>query len=249
MKDNHYKIDDNTYQAPMHGFARDYEYKVVKQSETSITFIFSSNEQTVKMYPYQFRLYTKYELDNNKLHCSFEVENCNDYEMLFSLGYHTGLMCPLDNTKVIEDYSLIFEKKETPVEILCNEEGLLSGEQRVYFENKDTIKLHNKLFKASFILSQLKSDYVSIVENTTGRYVKVSIKDVPYVVFWSTPDNVKFICIEPWYGLPDDCNTDGQFAKKPGIQSINAGECFTCIQTIEIGKQRKDGLNGTEYIS
>ncbi len=236
LKENIYKLEGKDYHSPMHGFARDYEHELVNQSETSVTFILKSNEETLKLYPFQFKLYTTYELDNNRLNCSFEVVNCGNFEMPFSIGYHTGLMCPFDSTKAIEDYSIVFEKEETPVELLSNSEGLLSGEQRVYFDKKNIIKLNNKLFQSSFILSQLRSDYVSIIENSTGRNVKVNIKDFEYVVLWSMPDNVKFICIEPWHGLPDMYNTDGQFDKKPGIQKINAGEHFACTQTIEINR-------------
>lgn len=236
LKGNNYKLEGKDYQLPMHGFARDYEHELVKQSKTSITFVLKSNEETFKMYPYRFKLYTRYELDNNKLNCSFEVVNSGNDEMLFSIGYHTGLMCPFDSTKTIEDYSIVFEKEETPVQLFCNAEGLLSGEQRVYFNKENTIKLNDKFFPTSIILSQLRSDYVSIIEENTGRFARISIKDFEYVVLWSMPDNVKFICIEPWHGLPDMYNTDGQFDKKPGIQKINAGEYFTCTQTIEINR-------------
>lgn len=223
----------------MHGFARDYEHEVCMRNETSIVFGLVSSSQTLKTYPYEFRLLTKYELDENKLHCSYIIENCNECTMPFSIGYHTGLMCPFNSAKAIEDYSLIFEKKETPVEIICNEKGLLSGEKRVYFHDEDNIKLHNKMFPSSFILSQLKSDYISLVENSTGTYVRIYIGDFPYVVLWSTNDNIKFICIEPWYGLPDACNSDGQFNKKHGIQKLGIGESFSCKQTIEIGRLEK----------
>ena len=141
LKGNTYKIHGKDYNSPIHGFARDYEHELVQQSDTSITFLLNSNEETFKMYPYQFKLYSRYELEDNKLNYSFEVENCSDNEMLFSIGYHTGLMCPFDNTKTIEGYSLLFEKEETPIEILANSEGLLTGEERVYFDNKNIIKL------------------------------------------------------------------------------------------------------------
>ncbi len=236
LKEDKFKVDGRLYKGAFHGFARDIEHEISNKTSDSIVFVFNSNEQTYARYPFEFRLYTEYKLQNNRLHCSFKVENCNDYEMLFNIGYHTGFMCPFDNTTPIENYSLVFEEKETPVELVCNEEGLLSGEKRIAFKNKDTIHLSKGLFEnGSFVFSGLKSDYVSIVEKGTGRYVKVFFKDFPYVVFWSPPGEIKFVCIEPWYGLPDLCNTDGELTNKLGIQRINPNDVFCCTQTIEIG--------------
>ena len=235
VKDDKYKVDGKVYEGTIHGFARDYEHEVLSTTDSSIVFVFSSNEQTFARFPFEFKLYTEYKLENNKLHYSFRVENCNDYEMLFNIGYHTGFMCPFDNAASIENYSLVFEKKETPFELVCNEEGLLSGEIRIAFENKDTIELSKVLFEnGSFILSELKSDYVSIVEKGTGRHVKVYIKNFPYVVFWSAHSDIKFVCIEPWFGLPDSSNSGGELAYKIGIQRINPNDVFSCTQTIEI---------------
>lgn len=235
LKDDRYVVEDETYESTLHGFARRYEHKLVEYSDTSITFLLSSNEETLKMYPFDFNLYTIYTLENNKLHFSFKVENCNNKEMPFSIGYHTGLICPFNEKKSIEDYSLIFDKEETPVQILCNDKGLLNGDERIYFNNEKEIKPISAKLTASIVLSKLKSNCIKIIENSTGRYVSVSIKDFPYVVLWSADENIKFICIEPWYGLPDLYNTDGQFDKKTGIQKLMPGESFNCTQTIEIG--------------
>ncbi len=235
VKDDKYKVDGKVYEGAIHGFARDFEHEISHRTSDSIVFVFNSNEQTFARYPYEFKLYTEYKLENNRLHYSFRVKNCNDYEMLFNIGYHTGFICPFDNTTPIENYSLVFEEKETPVELVCNGEGLLSGEIRIAFENKDTMDLSKGLFEnGSFALSELKSDYVSIVEKGTGRYLKVYIKNFPYVVFWSAHGDIKFVCIEPWFGLPDSCNAGGELANKLGIQRINANDVFSCTQTIEI---------------
>ena len=235
LKGDKYKVDGKVYQGAIHGFARDYEHVISSRTSDSIVFVFNSNEQTLALYPFEFKLYTEYKLENNRLHYSFRVENCNDYEMLFNIGYHTGFLCPFDNSTPIENYSLVFEKKETPVEFMCNEEGLLRGEKKTSFEDKDIIHLINGIFEnGSFALSNLKSSYVSIVEKGTGRYVKVFFENVPYLVIWSPPGDIKFVCIEPWYGLPDFYNADGELANKVGIQKISPNSTFSCTQIIEI---------------
>ncbi|HBR01990.1 MAG TPA: hypothetical protein DD738_05210 [Ruminiclostridium sp.] len=244
LKNDQYTVSGRTFKLPMHGFARDFEHIALEQDKTSVTFLLGSNNESIKLYPYCFRLYTRFELAEHRLIHSFRVENLNDAEMLFSLGYHTGYKCPFDDSHSIEDYSLIFDEKETPVEILCHD-GFLSGEKSVYFENRRCIPLGDELFPASFILSNLKSDFVSLVEKDTGRAIKVSIQNFPHVVFWSAPGKVKFVCIEPWYGLPDPNNTVGRLDQKPGIQKLRPNQHFACKMTIDLGKQ-EDTINFNE---
>ncbi len=236
LKDNRTIINNQYYESSIHGFARDYDHSVIQRDNTSITFLFAENNETLKKYPYYFRLYTIFQLVSNRLIQTFEIENVSQEEMYFNIGYHTGYNVPFDESHSISDYSLVFEEEETPIEILCTDGGLLSGKQKIYFENRKVIPLHDELFPTSFILSDLSSDHVSIVEKDTGRSVRVGIKGFPYVVFWSTPQKVNFVCVEPWYGLPDPYDTEGLFSNKPGIQKLQPGKHFTCIQTIEIEK-------------
>lgn len=36
------------------------------------------------------------------------------------------------------------------------------------------------------------------------KAVEVGIKDIPYLLLWSAAtEKLEFICIEPWYSLPD----------------------------------------------
>lgn len=157
LKGDKYTYNNETYKSTIHGFVRDYEHSIAESSETSCTFVFQSNDETLSKYPWSFRFYTIFKLENNRIKHIFKVENLDNKEMYFSIGYHTGFMCPFDNEHTIDEYVLKFEKEETPIEILCNDSGLLSGGERLYFENKDTIPLHDKLFPSSFILSNLKS--------------------------------------------------------------------------------------------
>lgn len=235
LKDKRYILDNRTYEYDIHGFASQFEHIVTKQNDDCITFTFSDNEETMSAYPYHFRLYTVFKVSGNQLTQTLKVENANDGDMYFSIGFHTGYKLPFDNEHTIKDYNIVFDRVETPREILCNNAGLLSGEEKFYFKSQRTILLHHELFtNGSFILTDLKSDYVSVVEKDTGKAICVGIKDFPYTVFWSTPNEMKFLCIEPWYGLPDMHNTDGDFKKKPGILKLTSGDAFSCQQTIEI---------------
>jgi galactose mutarotase-like enzyme len=235
LKEQHYYINNKEYKSGIHGFAGNYEHVVTDHGRESITFLLEDSDETLKIYPYRFRLYSVFEISGKRLTQTLRVENTNDGDMYFSAGFHTGYKLPFDAEHVIDDYCIVFDTDETPYEIMCNSSGLLSGGKRLFFENKRTIPLHHRLFaNDSFILSGLKSEHVSIVEKDTGKAIRVRIKGFPYTVFWSTPNEVRFVCIEPWYGLPDMHDTDGDFTKKPGILKLSPCQSFSCQQTIDI---------------
>lgn len=235
LKNGIYVHDDISYECSIHGFARYFEHKTAQMANNSITFVMEDSAETLKLYPFKFRLYTTFSLEGKKITHAFRVENVNTYEMPFSIGYHTGYMLPFENDLKAEDYHLIFDCDETPTEILCHAPGFLNGKKQSFFKEDNSIDLDKRLVD-SYILTNLKSKHVSLVEKKTGNAVKVGIEGFPYVVFWSMQDKIDFVCIEPWHGLPDSCDTDGRFDEKPGIIKLAGGESFECRQTIEIIK-------------
>lgn len=234
LKDDRYLLGDRTFQATQHGFARDCEHRLVGQKDRSIRFSLSDSGETLEKYPFRFRLFTGYELEENRLTCSLQVENPGPAELPFSIGFHTGYLCPFDSAHSIRDYSVVFEQKETADEILCDGNGLLSGEKARFLDGRDAMPLSDETFPHSFILENPKSRWIALRENGSGRAVRVHLSDFPYVALWSTPHRVPFLCVEPWHGLPDRADTDGQFLRKPGLRKIGAGQTFRCSQTIEI---------------
>lgn len=238
LKNGRYLLEGGEYQGELHGFARNCEHTLLSQESATLVLSLCDSEDTKALYPFSFSLSVVYLLNDNRLTCRFQVENRETARTLpFSIGYHTGYLCPFDEKHTIEDYRLVFEKNETVNDLLTDENGLMSGQTRPYLTGHREIALHNKLFPSSFVLEGLDSSYVGIVENETGREVRVHCPDFPYVVFWSTAEQVPFICIEPWHGLPDNADTDGNFLNKPGLRTLQPGERFSCEQEIEIIKK------------
>ncbi len=232
LVDDRYTIGGKSYRMPLHGFVRDYEHEVTFAGEDRLSLRFTQNEETLRSYPFAFTFETHYRLEENRLDCTFEITNTGDEELPFSVGYHAGFTCPFDSSRPVEDYSLVFEKRETANQLLGN--GFLSGEEQICLRDENCIPLHDRLFPQSITLKGLESSYIGIVEQGSGREVRVWIEGFPYVTLWSTPEKVPFICIEPWYGLPDRADTDGDFLKKPGLQRVQPGERFCCTQRVEI---------------
>src|SRR5690554_6239527 len=90
LLDNTYYVDGKPYQLPQHGFARDSKFLLLKQTETSVHFMLESNLETLKIYPYPFKLHITYMLQDRKLQVIFQVENPSNDTMLFGIGAHPG---------------------------------------------------------------------------------------------------------------------------------------------------------------
>ena len=90
LKDDVMHYGGKEYNVPKHGFANHNEFTLSEKTENSITLSFSSNENTLKIYPFDFIFSVKFELNDNKLNVYYIVENTSNKNMYFSLGAHEG---------------------------------------------------------------------------------------------------------------------------------------------------------------
>lgn len=232
LRNSEYRLNERKYSMQLHGFARNCEHSLVSLEANKAVFRLVQSESTLAQYPFPFQLDSVFILEGSKLNYSFEVTDTGSERLPFSIGYHTGYRIPFDKQHTTEDYSIVFEKKETPTQLL--EAGLLTGETYVPMRDERVMPVRRDMFPQSYVLKGIQSEYVGIVENKTGREVRVTFKDFPYLLMWSTQREVPFICLEPWCGLPDRMDFEGSFLEKPELQIISPGECFCRTQTIEI---------------
>ena len=236
IENNSYGIDGVEYRLTQHGFARDMEFNVIAENESSLLFELTSNLETKKVYPYDFILHIGYRLISNKLEISYNVENTGTILLPFSIGAHPGFRVPLNVEEKFEDYYLEFEKEETLNRILF-EGGLLSGKyEKDYLKSTKIIPLSHALFENdALIFRGHESNYISIKSKKSNRVLKVGIADFPYLGIWSPPGKkAPFVCIEPWYGIADTRGAAKAFKEKEGRIILNKGEQFACHYSFEI---------------
>ncbi len=236
VENNSYSFEGKDFKMSQHGFARDRQFKVESQTSDSIVFSLDSDEESSKIYPFQFSLFVMYTLITDKLEISYKVVNKDSKKIYFSIGAHPGLVCPFQENESFEDYILEFEKPETATRHFFAG-GLLNGNiQEKYLENSQTIPLSYDLFKDdAIILEGLVSEYVDLKSTKSGKYLRFYFKDFPLLAFWTKPGmNADFICIEPWFGVADIKGRKENFSQKPFIQSLNIDDKFNCQYAIEI---------------
>lgn len=96
--------------------------------------------------------------------------------------------------------------------------------------------LTRELFSGDALVFETPEKTDVIFSNTADdRNVKISYENMPFLGIWSPyPAEAPFVCVEPWCGIADDDQTDGNIATKFGINELLPDEKFECKYTIEI---------------
>lgn len=241
VKEDTYRIKSKAYKMGKHGFARDCRFETVEQREDMVLFRLVWNEKTLAVFPYKFELDVRYLLDGATMEVSYEVKNAGQDTMYFSIGGHPGFNCPLTGganaspEPAFEEHYFEFDEKETAAVICINKDGLLKREAVPFLKDTDKIPLSHELFKDdALIFAGLKSNRIALRNTRNEKGVSLDFTGFPYLGLWTKPDKAPFVCIEPWYGLADYEDFDGDFSQKEGILRLDEGEIFDCKYSISI---------------
>ncbi|MBB6461136.1 aldose 1-epimerase family protein [Flammeovirga kamogawensis] len=237
VEDGVYEVDGITYKLPQHGFARDMEHKLITQDELSCIFELRFNHETMEKYPYKFVFRTIYEIKNNKLSISYQVDNLDTEEIYFSVGAHPGFNTDFIKDTSFEDYTIEFSEQEEFQQLLLDD-GLRSGAIKENALNGSKfLPLHYDTFKDdALIFDHFKSEYLDIfTKRDESRKLRIGFKNWPLLGIW-TPvgKEANFVCIEPWYGVADLRDESHDFKEKYANQKLPEGETFGCTFTVEI---------------
>ncbi len=238
VNNNSYTYQGQTHAMTRHGFARDSEFQLVKQTPTSATLRLSDNAATLVNYPFAFDLDICFSLQNNRLTVAYQVHNRSDQVMPFSLGAHPAFACNWQAGDAITDYYLEFEKLETSSYVQFN--GVALGRKRhACLQQSRQLLLTETMFDIdSLIFDDLKSEAITLRSHKAAsaeQWVRVEYAGFPYMGIWSKP-KAPYICIEPWYGVDDYEDASGDVMEKEGVQILPPHTQFECQYHIVVGK-------------
>jgi galactose mutarotase-like enzyme len=227
LKNNSYQIHQKTYSLLRHGFARDFNFDLIEKTENKAVFSLMYNKETLSVYPFMFELLIIYTLVESGLEINYIVKNLSNQKMPFSLGAHPAFGIDGD----IEDYSLEFQNKNNLVTYHIENDLLNNKTSTIVLENK-RLNLNYKLFeKDAIVLKNQPTTFVKLLKNNE-QILKINFLDFPYLGIW-TKNNAPFICIEPWFGIADNINTNSNFYEKEGIQILDIKGEFSSMISIE----------------
>ncbi len=228
LKGDAYKIGEESYSLGKHGFARDSAFDVVKWNPTEIVLSLKSSPETYTSYPFHFDFRVGYRLEENSIIQSFEVINTDSQTLPFSFGAH-----PAFNANPIDGHYITFDQNEDQESVII-EDGVRGDKTKpVFDENK--IQLTQNIFdEDALIFSKLNSNSVVLKNNEGESQVRVEFEGFPFLGIWAKP-KASYVCIEPWCGIADHKDHNGNIFEKEGVMVLEAGNRMEKSITMTFG--------------
>lgn len=124
-------VNGREYPIEKHGFARKREFSVAERGRDFIAFRLLADEETKKVFPFDFAFTVRYRLFENAVEVVYETENAGTEPLYFSCGGHESFALE----KPIEDYEVRFEKEEKLIALVHDDEGRLTSKKKLLSEN------------------------------------------------------------------------------------------------------------------
>ena len=213
---------------PRHGLVRKKEFKLVDQTENSVTFAIEDDENIYQNYPYHFRLEITYLVIGKTVRTQYKVFNKETNKVMpFFIGGHPGFNCPLLDDEVYEDYYLEFEKEETcSVPRPLPETGMLDFKDRSpWLDSQKGVDLSYDLFSVDAVtLDELQSRTIALRSRKHEKGLKVHFQEFSNLIIWSTLNKGSFIAFEPWSGLSTSLEEGDHLEDKKNVRLLEPGQ-------------------------
>lgn len=229
LKNDEYQYQGQTYHQTQHGFARDRKFTVIEQSPNKVTLELRDDEATRQAFPFHFLLTVTYQLVDDRLKVQYRVQNpSQDETLIYAIGAHPGFNVPLNPN---DDFTE--QQVEVRPAVMYSRIKLVAPGPFNDLEHPQTIDfskplhLQHDLFNEDAIIIDAKGNpvTVTVTDNNAQHGVHVETQDNKFIGIWSPyPAQANLLCIEPWWGIADGINSDGQLTHKQAMERLQPGE-------------------------
>ncbi len=234
LKDNKFKHNNAEYNLSQHGFARDKEFTLIEQNESVLEFELTANEETLEIYPFHFSLRIRYELDETTLTIKYLVFNPDQTDLLFSIGAHPGFNCKRMAGESLNDYYLEFDKQDKLV-IEKLSDGLLSGTTSELRLDSGKLQLSTTAFdNDALVFKNTQIEEIKLCSLKSKTQIIFRCKGWPYFGIWSKKGSDAFVCLEPWFGIADSLDCNGNLELKEGIIRLQPYKNYESVFSVQI---------------
>lgn len=236
LTSNSYQLQGNVYPMTIHGFAAALEFVPVEICKDSLVVELTDSAETQGQYPFHFALRILYKLDGCRLDITYQVENKNKTAMPFGIGGHPGFNIPLVAGEQFEDYSITFSQPCQPDRVGFTPAVYLNGhDERYPLADDIRIDLRHDLFDEDAIILKNMAREVTLQSRVSGRGVRVSYPDMPYLGIWHWPKtDAPYVCIEPWSSLPARQDVVEDFYCKSDMIQLASGKTYETTWSVTV---------------
>lgn len=239
MTDNSCAVRGKIYPMTIHGFAAAQEFAVESHTDTQLVMRLDSNEETMAQYPFAFSFWVHYRLEGAALEITYRVANRDTQWMPFAVGGHPGFRVPMEAGEAFEDYELVFTNPCRPDLVGFTPTVYLSGHDEPYpLEDGCRLALRHDLFDDDAIILKNMDREVTLRSKVSGRFLKVTYPQMPYVGIWHKPmTDAPYVCIEPWSSLPARQDVVEELTCRSDMLQLFPGEEYRNVWQISVGKE------------
>lgn len=254
LADDTLRVNGQGYTMKQHGFARDAEFLRVEPKpsllggaidvqEINGPLVFKMYQDGIPAnYPYPFDLEARYEIINNVVSCSWEVKNLGTETMHFQIGAHPAFSLPDYNAEdEIHGYVKFYDINGKEVSPIITS-YLVEGLRHTYDSPKalpggvTLCPITNKTFTDDALLiegSQVAA--VALLDKQQREVLHVVCPQAEAFGIWApNKQGCPFVCIEPWCGIADRYDFDGDISEREYNHSMNSGEGYVFSYMIQI---------------
>lgn len=227
LKNDQYEFNGKTYHQAQHGFARDREFTVVKQNPTKVVLEQHESEETLKVFPFAFRLQVAYELKADQLCVTYSVTNPDPQNsLIYAIGAHPGFNMPLAKTGSFDQVELSVSPAEEYSRVVLD--GPYNDSQHpLTIDMHNALTINHELFKNDAIIFETGgANFTATLTDPVAHHgVHVHTLGTQHVGVWSPyPAEANLVCVEPWWGIADNVEADGKLLHKQGMHRLSAQE-------------------------
>lgn len=233
---NSYRYGGRIYSMGIHGFAAHQDFSCLCPQSNRLILELTDNQKTWEQYPFPFSLTIIYELIDNRVQVTYQVENTGTGILPFGIGGHPGFRVPLEEGEQFNDYILEFTGGCQPDRVGFTPQVFLSGQDQPYpLEEGKYLPLRHDLFDEDAVILKNMAREVTLRSRISPHGVQVDYPDMPYLGLWHMPNtHAPYLCIEPWSSLPARQDVVEDFACKSDLIQLGPGKTYVNTWSITI---------------
>lgn len=214
LRDGYCTCKGTRYEMVIHGFAYLRQFTVLDKTDCYVKMCIKSDDESKKLYPFDFEFTIEYTLLDNTLTTSYGIKNTGSEDMYYSVGAHPGFNVPFTPSGNFDQYYLEFDEECTPYAYVMTEDGFITGEKQPFSLIMDKMLplAGQEIFVPTVFLEGM-SKRITLKCNRTRRKVTLRYDDFKYLALWHE-DKGPYICIEPWTGTPDKIGDSRELSDK-----------------------------------
>ena len=227
-----YTYSGREYKLEKHGFAKLYDFKPLESSDTSLTLVLESNDQTMLSYPFEFSLTAKYMLEDNRLSVTFTLDNKGARIMPYMFGWHPAFTLG-GNDEICSFYVDFGNTKELARHTLQNGPFInpfytaypLDG-GKYYLNEAEIYENDTMIFKDA-------PKSIRLAGGNQSRALTLEYSDnLSYLCIWKYPSSsARYVCLEPWSDIPSDGETPENFLSRQ-MSRLSPSETADYVYTV-----------------